>query len=102
MASQVALESGHLKIHGEMGFDSALALLAQTRPLLSEGQGPLIIDLGEVGRVDSAGLALLIEWMRLARQAGRELSFTRLPAQMQAIAEASDLGEVLPLQTGPN
>ena len=99
MSAAVALESGHLKIHGEMGFATVLELLAQTRALIGDGQGRLVIDLAEVGRVDSAGLALMIEWLRLAQRSGRELSFRHLPAQLQAIAEASDLEGILPVES---
>ncbi len=98
MPGPVVLESGRLILHGEMGFASVLALLEQTRPLLLDGHGPLEIDLAEVGRVDSAGLALMIEWMRLAQQGGRELRFLNLPPQLMAIAQASDLDGVLPLE----
>lgn len=97
MATQVALESGRLRIDGEMGFATVSALLAQTRELFGQGHGPLEIDLGEVGRVDSAGLALMLEWMRMARQQGRELRFLHLPVQLQAIAEASDMDGILPV-----
>lgn len=97
MTATVALESGCLRIRGEMSFASVLALLEQTRPLLADGHGRLEIDLAEVSRVDSAGLALMIEWLRQAHHSQRELCFLHLPAQLRAIAEASDLDEILPL-----
>ncbi|HEB99345.1 MAG TPA: STAS domain-containing protein, partial [Thiotrichales bacterium] len=50
-----------------------------------------------VGRADSAGLALLVEWMREARRQGREIRFLGMPAQMSAIAEVSGLSELLPV-----
>ena len=94
---EVMLESGRLRISGEMGFASVLGLLAQTRELFSQGHGALEIDLAEVERVDSSGLALMIEWMRMARQQGRELQFIHLPEQLYAIARASDLDGILPV-----
>jgi len=51
-----------------------------------------------VVRADSAGLALLVEWMRAARRAGRPLRYRAIPPQMLAIARVSSLDQVLPLE----
>lgn len=98
--SRLDLDSGRLVVRGEMGFASVMPLLEQTRQLFAQGSGVLEIDLAEVGRVDSAGLALMIEWMRMARQQGRELYFLHMPSQLQAIAGASDLDGILPVKEG--
>ena len=66
------------------------------------GLGPLskheqiIFDLSDVVRVDSAGLALLIEWMREARRRGVAVHFENIPHQLQAIARASQVDQFLP------
>ena len=59
-----------------------------------------MFDLAGVERADSAGLALLIEWMRRARRAGRPVRFLNLPPQMLEIARAASLDRVLPLGRG--
>lgn len=56
-----------------------------------------VIDLGGVTRADSAGVALLLEWIREARQSGANLRFTNAPAQMQAIIEFCALDDVITL-----
>jgi phospholipid transport system transporter-binding protein len=86
-----------LRVEGDLTFATVGALLAASRPLFSAGEATLRVDLSGVGHADSAGLALLIEWLRLARAAGRELRFQAVPGQMQAIAAASGLTDVLPL-----
>lgn len=91
-----AAEDG-LKVHGDLTFATVTALLGDSSPLFGAGTGALQVDLSGVGRADSAGLALLIEWLRLARTAGRELRFQAVPAQMEAIAAASGLTGILPL-----
>jgi phospholipid transport system transporter-binding protein len=95
--NRMALESGRLMVHGELAFDSVPGLLEQSRTLLCEGHGPLAIDLAQVERADSAGLALMIEWMRMARRHERDIRFMHLPEQIRAIAEASDLERILPI-----
>ncbi|MEW6647745.1 MAG: STAS domain-containing protein [Pseudomonadota bacterium] len=86
-----------LRVAGDLTFATVTALLNGSSALFSAGSGPLSVDLSGVGRADSAGLALLIEWSRLARAAGRELQFRAVPAQMQAIAAASGLSGILAL-----
>ena len=87
----------HLQVRGDLTFATVTALLAASQPLFAARTGRLQVDLAGVGRADSAGLALLIEWLRLARAAGCELSFQAVPAQLQAIAAASGLTDMLPL-----
>jgi len=44
---------------------------------------------------DSAGLAVLLEWLGLAKQAGRQLHYTHLPQDLTALAGISELQELL-------
>jgi len=58
------------------------------------------VDLKRIERSDSAGLALLIEWLRECKNAGKTLTYLNMPAQMLAIARASSLDQILPLSRG--
>jgi phospholipid transport system transporter-binding protein len=55
------------------------------------------IDLAAVSTADSAGLALLIEWLSVAKAAGQPLRYENVPAQLLQLAKLSD---VEPLLTG--
>lgn len=86
-----------LQVSGELSFATVPALLEQGAALLA-GRGDRIrLDLGGVTRADSAGLALLIEWLRLARRRRAEVEFSNIPPQMLAIARVSGIEDVLPL-----
>ena len=61
-----------------------------------EGAGELILDLAQVERADSAGLALLIEWLRRAQAANRTLRFANTPAQVQTLIRINGLQDALP------
>ena len=60
-----------------------------------EGAGELILDLAQVERTDSAGLALLIEWLRRAQAANRTLRFANIPAQVQTLIRINGLQDAL-------
>jgi len=87
---------GDIKVSGTLGFGGVVSLLDMSREFFA-GQEPLVFDLAEVGKVDSAGLALLIEWMCMAEKSGQSISFQHLPKQLIDIAQVSGLDEVLPV-----
>jgi len=65
------------------------------------GGGALRVDLAGLTRVDSAGLALLVDWLAWARAAQRQLSFESTPPALQALARLSGLEGLLAGQPGP-
>ena len=77
-----------------MTFDSVTELWRQSDAMFSENT-VLQIDLGGVTRTDSAGLALLVEWLREASRQGGRIEFLNLPPQMLALAGAANLDGVL-------
>lgn len=88
---------GRYSVAGELSFATVSELWRRSGPLLTGGEGPLVLDLAQISRADSAGVALLVEWTRQAREAGREIRFEHIPDQLLAIARVSALEEVLPL-----
>ena len=56
---------------------------------------PESIDLTGVTSADSAGLALLIEWIRLGKKQGREIKFLNIPAQMHPLARLFGVDHLL-------
>lgn len=87
-ATLTATGEGQLAVAGPMVFATAADLLVASRKLLTGG-APITIDLGSVTDADSAGLAVLLEWLRWARAEGRPSRFTRLPDKLLAIARLS-------------
>ena len=49
-----------------------------------------------VTRCDSAAVALLLEWVRLAESRGARIAFRSLPRALEAIASISDVEDLLP------
>ncbi len=87
---------GRLTISGEFGFATASSLLTQGAKLVNQGQD-LTIDLSGVTSSDSAGLALMLEWMDQFRAAGQQLHFLNVPESLLEIARVSNLADLLPL-----
>lgn len=96
-SADIRLEEGKMQVNGELTFATVTALLGQSRALFQGAGEHIEVELSGVQRADSAGLAMLIEWMRLAASQGSSITFFHLPEQMKAIAEASDLDSILPV-----
>ncbi|NOQ63260.1 MAG: STAS domain-containing protein [Methyloprofundus sp.] len=60
------------------------------------------LDLQYLGKIDSAGLALLIEWIKFSRKYHKQLRFDNIPAQLSALAKLSYLSEFDLLTTHNN
>ncbi|MCG5548126.1 STAS domain-containing protein [Halorhodospira halochloris] len=87
-------QSGCIKLYGALDLDSVANVWHQGEELVRSGEIGLI-DLSAVERTDSAGVALLVEWSRAAREAGVSLAFRDAPQQMRAIIRASGVEDVL-------
>ena len=81
-------------VHGAVTFDSVTDLWRQSVDMFP-GEAVVQVDLAQVTHTDSAGLALLVEWMREASRRGARIDYLHLPAQMLALADAANLEQVL-------
>jgi len=89
-----ATGEGRVRIVGSLGFATVNTLLSQGSDLIGRGQAS-VIDLAGVTDGDSAGLALLIEWLSVARQAGRGLRYDNVPSQLHQLARLSEVEELI-------
>jgi phospholipid transport system transporter-binding protein len=81
------------RLSGELTFATVEQWLMAFSQRLATQTLPTIIDLGEVTRTDSAGLALLIEMRKQVKEA--PLIFRQMPAQMLKLATVSGVEELL-------
>ena len=91
-----AVAAGRLKLVGDLSFRSVPRLLEASLDMIREVP-EITVDLADVERSDSAGVALLVQWMREVRSQGKSITYLNIPSQMLAIARVSSLDAVLPL-----
>lgn len=95
-APQPANGSNTLRVEGELDADNVPARLRQSADWFGRGQ-ETIIDLSGVTHSDSAGVALLLEWIRDAQNANATLRFVNAPPQIRAIIDFCGLNDVIPV-----
>ena len=85
---------GRFALSGEMSFDTAERILKESEEPFEE-HTQLEIDLSGVTLSDTAGLALLLEWVTWANHTVREIRFTGMPDRVLAIAKTTEVEGLL-------
>jgi phospholipid transport system transporter-binding protein len=88
------LEGDHSRVTGPLHFTTVSALLDVGTAAIGAGRAA-VIDLAGVTASDSSGLALLIEWLSVAKGAGRALQYENIPSQLHQLARLSEVEELL-------
>ena len=93
--------AGHtrIRVEGVLNFDTVAPLLADSSERFTTEER-LEIDLRGVRRANSAGLALLLEWMALAKKHGTSLHLLNPPEALLRLAAVTNVTELLPIDTG--
>ena len=91
----VADGAGRFRLSGAAIVPTVTLLRATGLRAFAASAGEIVVDLSAISRVDSAGLALLIDWLAWARAVGRELRFVAPPAALLALARLSDVEALL-------
>jgi phospholipid transport system transporter-binding protein len=87
---------GRFVADGPLTFASARrAAELGTQSLRAAQGGALVVDCAGVSACDSAGLAVLLEWLAEAKRAGHTLRYTNLPPDLTALARISELEDLL-------
>ncbi len=84
---------GRIKLEGDLTFATCAAWWKTAKHKFKTEA--LTFDLSGVRRADSAGLALLVEWLRLAQKRNLRLEFINFPPQLEAMAKAYHLEALL-------
>ena len=86
--------NGHFALSGSMSFHTAADILRDSEDLFDE-HTLIEVDLSGVTHTDSAGLALVLEWITWANHTVREIRFKAMPARIDAIAKTTEVDDLL-------
>jgi phospholipid transport system transporter-binding protein len=93
-----------LRLTGALDFESLPGVLVESEKYIARTDLPerLTIDFSDVPAVDSSAVALLLEWLRRAREKGVALEFANLPPNLLALAELYGVRQIIePDPSGP-
>jgi phospholipid transport system transporter-binding protein len=94
-AAFVAVSSGLFRLEASLTFATVPALHRPGLERIDAAASGLQFDLHQVGVIDSAGLALLVDWLAEARARQRVLRYVQTPEALLALARLSDVEALL-------
>ncbi len=80
-------------VEGAVTFDTVPGLVEAAQEHLA--QGVKTVDFAGAAEIDSAAVALALEWMRQAHRANISLRFVNLPDSMHNLAKLYGVSELL-------
>jgi phospholipid transport system transporter-binding protein len=89
-----AVEAGRYGLEGEVTVDTVPGLWPQIAAVAGKGRDVEVSCAG-ITRADSAAVACLLEWARVAGGAGGSVRVCDLPEVMRVIMDVSDLDGIL-------
>lgn len=89
-------QPGRVTVTGELTFANAREARELGHQVFERSSAQsLVVDCSGVTRADSAGLAVLLDWMAWGRRRSRAVSLANLPASLLAIARISEVDGLL-------
>jgi phospholipid transport system transporter-binding protein len=86
---------GTVQLSGEMDLASTPGLYRNLNIRFNSDGRASIIDLAEIGKADSSGLALLLEWQAMARQQGHRLRIINTPDNLLSLAKLCEADKLM-------
>ena len=87
---------GRVVVSGELTFATARDAREVGTLVLEGSNAPnIVVDCAGVGRADSAGLAVLLDWLAWAKRRSKRVKLENLPASLVAIAKISEVDGLL-------
>jgi phospholipid transport system transporter-binding protein len=100
LATLTAVGPGQYRVAGDLDFGTVGALANEGERLFASSSS-IRIDLKDVGQANSAGLALLLEWLDQAQRRNQRLALINLPESLASIAAITNLASLLPVEPDP-
>ncbi|VVC76115.1 hypothetical protein AQUSIP_14200 [Aquicella siphonis] len=88
--ADIMIENHHLVVTGDLQFANVMLVYQKSLQQISSCH-ELVFDFSRLQSSDSSGLALMVEWIRLARQQNKKIRFEHLSEDILSIAKAAGI-----------
>jgi len=92
-------EDGSVHLGGDLTFDSTPSIYEELESRFESTGEVITVELGEVNRFDSSGLALLLEWQAMANRQHRRLRIQNAPDILLRLAKLCEADKLLDLSS---
>lgn len=84
---QLVLVGEKIRLLGPLTFKTIKKVLAESEGLITKDSAPFILDLSGLTRLDSAGLALLLELIHRSQSRGSDLKICAIPPELEPLID---------------
>lgn len=98
MINLIKNQSGY-QLQGSLVYDSVHKLIAKGAKAIASTSDSVEIDCEQLLRIDSAGIALFINWQRYCEQNNQRFYLTHLPLQATSLIKANKLDDFFSYQS---
>jgi phospholipid transport system transporter-binding protein len=88
--ADITRQENKFLITGDLNFSNVMSVYEKSLPQLIKCPA-LVFDFSQLKSSDSAGLALIIEWIKLSKQQNKSIQFINLSNDIMSIAKAAGI-----------
>lgn len=92
--AKITYQKNEFHLSGELNFFNVMEIYQQSLKDL-EKPARLTFNFSQISASNSAGLALIIEWLKYAKRSQKPIQFIHLPVKLQAIAKAAKVEKLI-------
>lgn len=92
--ADITFQNNGFHISGDLNFSNVMSVYNKSLQLFDK-HAEWVFDFSQLHSSDSAGLALIIEWIKLAKKTDKKVRFNHLPDGIVSLAKAADMDEIL-------
>jgi phospholipid transport system transporter-binding protein len=86
--ADITLQGNQFHVSGDLNFANVMSIYQKSLSQVNQCS-ELIFDFSQLTSSNSAGLALIIEWIKLSKQISKPIHFNHLPDDIMSIAKAA-------------
>lgn len=83
-------------LEGELDFSNVMSIYSKSIPQMTLNH-ELIFDFSKVKSSNSAGIALMIEWLKLSKQTNKSIHFKCISSDLMSLVKVANLEEMIVL-----
>ncbi|SRR5579883_118132 len=92
--ADITLQNGRLMVSGQLDFGNVMSVYEKSLALF-ERCAELNIDFSPLKSSDSSGIALVIEWIKYAKQHHKAIQLINFPQDLKSIVKAARLEKIV-------
>lgn len=93
--AEIRMDGEVLKISGDLDFNNVMSIYKKSLDYFSSALQTLTMDFSGLHTTNSAALALIIDWMRLAKKQNKSIQFSHLSHDIISLEKASGLDKII-------